>query len=129
MISRRSEVFLTGKNLDRGTFIPRHLSKHFIAAPTAVWKRAEMKFKFPTTLYFWLKLNTFRSLTLKTGEKTRDLFKVVYSQVLLANTSKNNFLTYFKAKCVSVLATMITISLGTNLCLSTLAETATKTFW
>jgi hypothetical protein len=36
MMSSRSEVFFTGKNLDLGTLIPRQLSKHFIAAPTAV---------------------------------------------------------------------------------------------
>ena len=36
IIRKRSEVFLTGKNLDLGTLIPRHFSKHFIAAPTAV---------------------------------------------------------------------------------------------
>ena len=37
MMSRRSEVFLTGKNLDLGTLMPRQLSKHFMAAPTAVY--------------------------------------------------------------------------------------------
>ena len=36
MMRRRSELFLTGKNLDLGTLIPRQLSKHFMAAPTAV---------------------------------------------------------------------------------------------
>ena len=38
MMSRRSEVFLTGKNLDLGTLMPRQLSKHFMAAPTAVYR-------------------------------------------------------------------------------------------
>ena len=36
MIKSKSEVFLTGKNRARGTLIPLHFSKHFIAAPTAV---------------------------------------------------------------------------------------------
>lgn len=36
MTNNKSEVFLTGKNRDRGTFTPMAPSKHFIAAPTAV---------------------------------------------------------------------------------------------
>lgn len=34
--SNKSDVFLTGKNRERGTLIPMQPSKHFIAAPTAV---------------------------------------------------------------------------------------------
>lgn len=36
MTRRRSDVVLTGRKRLRGTFIPRALSKHLMAAPTAV---------------------------------------------------------------------------------------------
>ena len=59
-MSRRSEVFLTGKNLDLGTLMPRQLSKHFMAAPTAVYrdKHCSLNGTLEVSKNFWPRVAT-----------------------------------------------------------------------
>lgn len=51
MTNSKSDDFLTGKNLDRGTLMPMQPSKHFMAAPTAVSSWITRK---PVSIVLWL---------------------------------------------------------------------------